>query len=59
MKDKEIRNILISYLQAQGTELRIYQEKSIGNSVCDLMVVSESLTAVSYTHLTLPTIYSV
>lgn len=44
MKDKEIRNILISYLQAQGIEMRIYQEKSIGTSICDLMVVSDSLT---------------
>ena len=30
MKDKDIRKILISYLQAQGQEMRIYQEKSIG-----------------------------
>ncbi len=44
MKDKEIRKILIAYLQAQGTEMRIYQEKSIGSSVCDLMVVTDRLT---------------
>ena len=44
MNDKEIRKILISYLQAQGKELRIYQEKSIGSSICDLMVVSDVIT---------------
>jgi hypothetical protein len=44
MNDKEIRSILISYLQAQGRELRIYQEKSIGSSICDLMVVSDVIT---------------
>ena len=44
MSDKEIRSILISYLQAQGRELRIYQEKSIGSSICDLMVVSDVIT---------------
>lgn len=44
MKDKEIRKILIAYLQAQGTEMRIYQEKSIGSSVCDLMVVTDRMT---------------
>ena len=44
MKDKEIRKILIAYLQTQGTEMRIYQEKSIGNSICDLMTVTDKLT---------------
>lgn len=44
MNDREIRNILISYLQAQGKELRIYQEKNIGNAICDLMVVSDHIT---------------
>ena len=44
MNDKEIRKILVSYLQAQGNEMRIYQEKSIGNSICDLMTVTDRLT---------------
>lgn len=44
MKDKEIRKILIAYLQTQGQEMRIYQEKSIGTSICDLMVVTDRLT---------------
>ena len=44
MKDKEIRKILIAYLQAQKNEMRIYQEKSIGSSICDLMVVTDRLT---------------
>ena len=44
MKDKEIRKILIAYLQAQKAEMRIYQEKSIGSSICDLMVVTDRLT---------------
>ena len=44
MKDKEIRKVLIAYLQTQGKEMRIYQEKNIGNSICDLMVVSDELT---------------
>ena len=44
MKDKAIRNILISYLQAQGKEMRIYQEKSIGASICDVMAVTDQLS---------------
>ncbi|MDI9242259.1 hypothetical protein [Fusibacillus kribbianus] len=44
MNDKEIRKILIAYLQTQGMEMRIYQEKSIVNSICDLMVVTDQLT---------------
>ena len=44
MKDKAIRNILISYLQAQGKEMRIYQEKSVGNSICDVMTVTDRLS---------------
>lgn len=44
MKDKEIRNILISFLKANSNEIRIYQEKSIGASVCDIMVVTDKLT---------------
>ena len=44
MKDKEIRKILISFLKANSNEIRIYQEKSIGTSVCDLMAVTDKLT---------------
>ncbi|MBO4219593.1 MAG: sce7726 family protein, partial [Clostridia bacterium] len=44
MNDREIRNILIAYLRAQGREMRIYPEKSIGSSICDLMTVTDRLT---------------
>lgn len=44
MQDKEIRRILIEYLKIQHKEYRIYQEKSIGSSVCDLMLVTDRLT---------------
>lgn len=44
MKDKQIRKILISYLLAEHKEIRIYQEKSIGSSVCDVMAVTDCLT---------------
>lgn len=44
MNDKSIRQILISFLLSQDSKLRIYQEKPIGVSVCDLMAVSEILT---------------
>ena len=44
MKDKEIRKILIEYLKASGNEIRIYQEKTIGTSVCDIMAVTDILT---------------
>lgn len=44
MTDKEIRKILIAYLKTQGKEMRIYQEKSIGSSICDLMTVTDMLT---------------
>ncbi len=44
MNDKSIRKILIAYLQSLNDEIRIYQEKSIGNSICDVMVVSNNLT---------------
>lgn len=41
MDDKAIRGILIEWLQANYPEGRIYQEKSIGESVCDVMLVSD------------------
>lgn len=44
MNDKSIRKILISYLQTINKEIRIYQEKSIGSSICDVMVVTDKLT---------------
>lgn len=44
MNDKSIRRILISYLQAIHNEVRIYQEKAIGKSICDVMAVTDKLT---------------
>lgn len=44
MNDKAIRGILIAYLQATNQEIRIYQEKSIGASICDVMAVTDKLT---------------
>jgi len=44
VNDKDIRKILIAYLKASGRKMRIYQEKSIGTSVCDVMVVTDRLT---------------
>ena len=44
MKDQDIRSILIEYLMAEGSNLRIYQEKSIGSSICDVMAVSTRFT---------------
>ena len=43
MNDKSIRKILISYLQTTNHEIRIYQEKSIGSSICDVMAVTDRL----------------
>lgn len=43
MNAKEIREILISYLKATNGEIRIYQEKSIGSSICDVMTVRDKL----------------
>ena len=44
MNDKDIRKILINYLLAERQDIRIYQEKSIGSSICDVMAVSSQLT---------------
>lgn len=44
MNDKAIRDILISYLQTTNREIRIYQEKSIGACICDVMAVTDKLT---------------
>ena len=43
MKDHEIRKILISMIKAENDNFRIYQEKSIGSSICDVMAGSEQL----------------
>lgn len=44
MNDKAIRDVLIAYLQATNHEIRIYQEKSIAASICDVMAVTDKLT---------------
>ena len=44
MKDKQIRKILIEYLKANNPKIRIFQEKSIGASICDVMTVTDCLT---------------
>lgn len=44
MNDKAIRDILIAWLQATNHEIRIYQEKSIGASICDVMAVTDKMT---------------
>lgn len=44
MTDKEMRSILIEYLAINNKEFRIFQEKSIGSSVCDLMLVTDRLS---------------
>lgn len=44
MNDKSIRNILIAFLKARYSKIRIYQEKNIGSAVCDVMAVTDCLT---------------
>lgn len=39
MNDTEIRKILIAYLQTEHEGCRIFEEKNIGRSVCDVMMV--------------------
>ena len=43
MNAKNIKSILVSYLQVTYSEVRIYQEKSIGSSICDVMAVTDKL----------------
>lgn len=43
MKDGNIRKILISSIKVKYPEIRIYQEKAIGGSVCDIMAVTDRL----------------
>lgn len=40
---KQIKEILIEYLKVTYKEIRIYQEKSIGSSICDVMAVTDRL----------------
>lgn len=40
MNDKQIREILVAYLKSQNSEMRIFHEKNIGGSTCDLMMVT-------------------
>ena len=42
MKKKEIRKVLMAYLQTQGKEMSIYQEKNIGSSICDIIDIVAS-----------------
>lgn len=44
MDDKAIRRILLSFLLVRNRNARIYQEKSIGSSICDVMAVTDHLT---------------
>jgi hypothetical protein len=44
MDDAHIRAILIEYLKASDEKIRIYQEKSIGASICDVMAVTDKLS---------------
>ena len=43
MQDQVIRKILIEYLQIQHPGCRVYQEKVIGNAVCDVLLVTNKL----------------
>ena len=43
MDDKKIRRILIEYLCERYEGARIYEERGIGDSVCDLMLVTNCL----------------
>lgn len=43
MKDKEIRKVLIAYLQTQGKEMRIYHEKNTASSICNIIDIVTSL----------------
>ncbi len=44
MNAEKIKDVLISYLTATHAEIRIYKEKSIGPSICDIMAVTDRLT---------------
>ncbi len=44
MKDKQIRPILKEWILTQDCNARIYEEKAIGASVCDVMAVTDVLS---------------
>ena len=44
LNDNAIRNTLLAYLRATEQKIRIYQEKNIGSSICDVMAVTDKLT---------------
>ena len=43
MNDKQIRDSLIEYLKNNYIDARIYEERGIGNAICDVMVVDDCL----------------
>lgn len=43
MNDKQIREILVAYLKTQHSEMRLFHEKNIGGSTCDLMMVTPDM----------------
>ena len=40
MNDKQIQEILVAHLKSQNSEMRIFHEKNIGGSTCDLIMVT-------------------
>ncbi len=44
MNAQDIKDILTSYIKASSNEVRIYKEKSVGRSICDVMAVTDHLT---------------
>ena len=56
--DKDIREPLFEFLEERYGKVRILEEKTVGSSRADVvMVIPDKIVgiAVSYTHLTLPT----
>lgn len=43
MNDQAVRKVLISYIKMLKTPVRIYQEKQIGASACDVMAVTDEV----------------
>ena len=43
MNDKQIRDSLIEYLKNNYIDARIYEERGIGNAICDVMLVDDCL----------------
>ena len=56
MNAQEIKSILIACLKAANREIRIYQEKSIEDAVCDLMM-APSACATTPTSMRTPTLW--